>query len=236
VGLLLVAAACWLWTASWSQGPHAMHGAMGLPLPAFALMWLLMATAMMLPSAAPVAALYARSVQRNRLVRLGGFAAGYLLVWAAFAMPAYGLARLADRTVAAAPALGTVTAAVIFAANGTYQLSRLKDRCLSRCRSPFALVLRYAAWKGPFRDLRAGAHSGGFCLGCCWSLMALLVAFGVMNLWAMVTLTVVVTAEKLWSRGHGLAQATGLASLGLAVGVFWFPWLAPGLQAGDMAM
>jgi predicted metal-binding membrane protein len=66
--------------------------------------------------------------------------------------------------------------------------------------------------------------------------MALLVAFGVMNLWAMVTLTVAVTAEKLWSRGHGLAQATGVASLGLAMAVFWFPWLAPGLQAGAMAM
>jgi predicted metal-binding membrane protein len=195
-----------------------------------------MATAMMLPSAAPVASLYARSVRRNRPIRLGGFAAGYLLVWAASAVPAYGLARLADRAVAAAPAVGTVTAAVVFAANGAYQLSGLKDRCLSRCRSPFALLLRSAAWRGPFRDLRAGAHSGGSCLGCCWSLMALVLAFGVMNLWAMVLLTLAVTAEKLWSHGHGLAQATGLASLGLAVAVAWFPWLAPGLRAGAMAM
>jgi predicted metal-binding membrane protein len=76
----------------------------------------------MLPSVAPVASLCARSVEGNRPIRLGGFAAGYLLVWAASAMPAYGLARLADRAVAATPALGTATAAVIFAANGTYMI------------------------------------------------------------------------------------------------------------------
>jgi predicted metal-binding membrane protein len=237
VGLLLVvAAAAWLWTATRSRDLHVMPGAMGLPPATFMLMWALMVTAMMLPSSSPVASLYARSVRRNRLLRLGGFVAGYLLVWVASALPAWGLAVLADRAVAAAPTLGTTAAAVVFTANGAFQLTGLKDRCLTRCRSPFTLLLRYISWRGVARDLRAGAHSGAWCLGCCWSLMALMFAFGVMNLWAMVALTAAVAAEKLWSRGHGLAHATGLLSLGLAVAVFWVPWLAPGLRAGAMTM
>jgi predicted metal-binding membrane protein len=219
-----------------SQHLHAMPGAMGLPPPAFMLLWALMVTAMMLPSSSPVASLYARSAERNRLLRLSGYVAGYLLVLVASALPAYGLAVLADRAVAWAPAVGTTAAAAVFTANGAFQLSGLKDRCLTRCRNPLTLLLRYASWRGVARDLRAGAHSGAWCLGCCWSLMALLFAFGVMNLWAMVALTAVVTAEKLWSRGHGLARATGLVSLGLALAVLWLPWLAPGLRAGAMAM
>ncbi|MFF4037298.1 DUF2182 domain-containing protein [Streptomyces sp. NPDC001816] len=62
-------------------------------------------------------------------------------------------------------------------------------------------MLRYAAYPGPSRDLRAGAHHGAFCLDCCWSLMLLLSAFGLMNLWAMVALAAVITAEKLAPAG-----------------------------------
>jgi predicted metal-binding membrane protein len=124
---------------------------------------------------------------------------------------------------------GTALAAVVFAVNGVYQLTPLKDRCLARCRSPIGLMLRYTSYPGPSRDLRAGAHHGAFCLGCCWSLMVLLAAFGVMNLWAMVALTAVITTEKLAPAGHLVARAVGVASIALAVAVFWFPSLAPGL-------
>lgn len=237
VALLLVAAGGgWLWTVTRAQDMGAMPGTMGLGPAAFAVVWATMMTAMMLPSVAPTASLYARSVASSPLMRLSGFAAGYLLVWAASSLPAYGLAWLADRAVAGRPAAGTAAAVVIFAASGVYQLTPLKERCLARCRSPFALLLRYASWQGPFRELRAGAHHGAFCLGCCWSLMGLMMAFGVMNLWAMVGLATVVAVEKLWSRGQGFARAIGIASLGLAVAVIWFPWLARGLWPAAMAM
>jgi predicted metal-binding membrane protein len=73
-----------------------------------------------------------------------------------------------------------------------------EDRCLKHCRLPLSLLLHYGAYRRRLRDVRAGAHHGAYCLGCCWSLMALFVVVGVMNLAAMVTLAAVVLAEKLW--------------------------------------
>jgi predicted metal-binding membrane protein len=84
--------------------------------------------------------------------------------------------------------------------------------------------------------VRAGAHHGAWCLGCCWSLMALFVVVGVMNLAAMVVLAAVVLAEKLWVHGELLARAVGVASLALAVAVIWLPELAPGLHGADQMM
>jgi predicted metal-binding membrane protein len=65
--------------------------------------------------------------------------------------------------------------------------------------------------------------------------MVLLAAFGVMNLWAMVVLAAVITAEKLAPVGRLVARAVGIASIVLAVAVFWVPALAPGLTGGGMA-
>jgi predicted metal-binding membrane protein len=64
--------------------------------------------------------------------------------------------------------------------------------------------------------------------------MVLLAAFGVMNLWAMVGLAAVVTAEKLARRGPVFARVVGIASIALAIAVFRVPGPAPGLTSGDM--
>ena len=84
--------------------------------------------------------------------------------------------------------------------------------------------------------MRAGAHHGAYCLGCCWSLMALFVVVGVMNLAVMVVLAAVVLAEKLWAHGEVLARAVGIAALALAVAVIWVPALAPGLHGTGQMM
>ncbi|MBC2907555.1 DUF2182 domain-containing protein [Streptomyces cupreus] len=212
--LLVVAAAAWVWMVTRWGGMPAMPGTMGLGLAAFLAVWTLMMTAMMLPATAPVAALYARTITVHRASRMVVFTVG--------------AARLP-------PAAGTAVAAAVFAVSGVYQLTPLKDRCLAKCRSPIGLMLRYASYPGASRDLRAGAHHGAFCLGCCWSLMVLLAAFGVMNLWAMVVLAAVITAEKLAPVGRLVARAVGIASIVLAVAVFWVPALAPGLTGGGMA-
>jgi predicted metal-binding membrane protein len=81
-----------------------------------------------------------------------------------------------------------------------YQLTPLKDRCLARCRSPPGFMLKLGAYRGRTRDLRAGLYHGTFCLACCWALMALLVAFGLMNVIAMVILAGAVLTEKPWAR------------------------------------
>ncbi|MYX96400.1 DUF2182 domain-containing protein [Streptomyces sp. SID486] len=234
-GLLLVAAAAaWVWVVARGGDMPAVPGTMGLgPLP-FLAVWTLMTAAMMLPATAPVAALYARTLTAHRASHMAVFTLAYLLVWAAAGLPAYALAAGLGRAANLPVAAGTVVAAAVFALSGVYQLTPLKDRCLARCRSPIGLMLRYASYPGTARDLRAGAHHGAFCLGCCWSLMVLLAAFGVMNLWAMVVLTAVITVEKLAPAGRVVARAVGVTSIALAVAVFWVPDLAPGLTGGGM--
>ncbi|MFI0716029.1 DUF2182 domain-containing protein [Streptomyces inhibens] len=235
-GLLLVAAAAaWVWVVTRSGGIPAMPGTMGLGLHAFLAVWTLMTAAMMLPATAPVAALYARTITVHRAPHMVVFTLAYLLVWAAAGLPAYALAVGLGRAASLPAVAGTAAAAAVFAVSGVYQLTPLKDRCLARCRSPLGLMLRYASYPGPSRDLCAGAHHGAFCLGCCWSLMALLAAFGLMNLWAMVVLAAVITAEKLVPAGRLVARAVGVASIALAVAVFWVPALAPGLTGGGMS-
>jgi predicted metal-binding membrane protein len=189
-----------------------------------------MMAAMMLPSAAPFASLYSRTFSDGRGSRLAAFASGYLIVWTLAALPAYGLAWLASRIAGGHPAAATAAAAAIFAACGAYQLTPLKDRCLARCRSPLGFLLKLGAYRGRTRDLRAGLYHGTFCLACCWALMTLLVAFGLMNVIAMVVLAGAVLAEKTWARGAGFSRALGIAALALAVAVIFEPGIAPGLH------
>ena len=134
------------------------------------------------------------------------------------------------------PTRATTVAVVVFASCGVYQLTPLKSRCLKHCRSPLSLLLHYGSYQGALRDVRAGAHHGAYCLGCCWSLMALFVVLGVMNVAAMVVLAVVVLVEKLWINGEVLARAVGVAALALAVAAIWVPALTPGLHGTSQIM
>ncbi len=86
------------------------------------------------------------------------------------------------------------------------------------------------------RDLRAGLQHGAYCLGCCWGLMVILVAVGVMNVAAMAGLAVVVLLERTWARGQVAGRLAGVAALALAVAIIWWPWLAPGLHAAPPMM
>ena len=228
--LLVLAAGAWAATVTVARGMSGMTGTMGLGLAAFVAIWTLMMAAMMLPSVAPTAALYARTVQSRRTVRLAGMVAGYLAVWAVAGLPAYGLAWMTGSLTGQHPSVAHVLAIVTFAVVGAYQLSPLKDRCLAHCRSPLALLLHYGSYRGRSRDLRVGLHHGGYCLGCCWGLMVILIAVGVMNLVAMVGLAALVLVEKTWRWGVVAGRIAGVALLALAVAAIWLPWLAPGLH------
>ncbi len=231
--LLVVAAAAWLALIYRAQAMGSMGGTMGLALPSFVGVWTLMMAAMMLPSVAPLASMYARSVRSSRVVRLGLFASGYLLVWAAAGIPSFALVSLAAEIAHVHHRASVVAAAAIFAWCGVYQFTPLKHRCLKHCRSPMSLLLHYGSYRGALRDLRAGLHHGAYCLGCCWSLFLLLVALGIMNVPAMVVLTAVVLIEKRWARGEAFSRAAGVAAFGLAIAVLFFPELASGLFVGD---
>ena len=232
--LLMLAAVAWAATVWIGRGMAGMTGAMGLGLAAFVAVWTLMMAAMMLPSVAPTASLYAKTVRTNRTVRVAGLVVGYLAVWAAVGLPAYGLARLAGWLTGQHPGAARVAAVVVFAVCGAYQLSSLKDRCLAHCRSPLGLLLHYGSFRGRFRDLRVGVHHGGYCVACCWGLMVLLIAVGVMNIAAMVGLAALVLIEKTWSWGAVAGRLAGVAALALAIAIIWLPWLAPGLHAAPM--
>jgi predicted metal-binding membrane protein len=213
-----------------------MTGTMGLSLAAFVPIWTLMMAAMMLPTVTPTASLYAKTVQGNRTARIGGLVVSYLAVWATAGLPAYGLAWLGGWLTGKHPSAAHVLAVTVFAACGVYQLSSLKNRCLAHCRSPLGLLLHYGSYQGRFRDLRVGAHHGGYCLACCWGLMVILVAVGVMNVAAMVGLAALVLIEKVWTWGPAVGRLAGATALALAVATIWFPWLAPGLHAAPQMM
>jgi predicted metal-binding membrane protein len=230
--LLVLAAGAWVATVAIARGMTGMTGTMGLGVAAFVAVWTLMMAAMMLPSVTPVASLYAKTVPAgpSRAARIGALVAGYLLVWAAAGLPGFGFAWAAGRLSTAAPVAAHTLAVVVFAACGAYQFSGLKQRCAAHCRSPLALLLHYGSYRGRLRDLRAGAHHGAYCLGCCWALFVVLIAVGVMNLLAMAALAAFVLVEKTVPWGPFAGRVAGVAALGLAVATVWAPWLAPGLQ------
>ena len=236
--LLIGAAAAWIGVVVVAVDMGDMPGTMGLGFGTFVAVWALMMCAMMLPSITPFASLYTRTFQDNRTARLAALASGYFIVWTLAAIPAYGLAWIADQLVGDHPAAATGLAVAIFAACGIYQLTPLKDRCLAHCRSPLGFVLKYAAYRGRTRDFRVGVNHGAFCVGCCWALMALLVAFGLMNVVAMLIIAAAVLAEKTWTWGPAFSRILGVCALVLAIAVIFQPGLAPGLQQastmGDM--
>jgi predicted metal-binding membrane protein len=231
VVLLILAAGAWAATLALARGMAGMTGTMGLGLASFVPVWTLMMAAMMLPSVTPTATLYAKTMQRNRTARIAGLVAGYLAVWAAAGLPAFGLAWLAGWLTGTHATVAHIMAVAVFAVCGIYQLSNLKDRCLAHCRSPLGQLLHYGSYRGRLRDLRVGANHGAYCLGCCWAMMVILIAVGVMNVAAMVGLAAVVLAEKVSPRGPAIGRLAGAAALALAVAIIWLPWLAPGLHA-----
>jgi predicted metal-binding membrane protein len=193
----------------------------------------------MFPSVAPVAILWGRSIAKRtegleRALRMSSFAAGYLGAWAAFGLLEFGALLGVQRLVEVAPDEAKWLGVGIFAAAGLYQLTPVKNACLRHCRSPMAQLLRYAAYRGRARDLRVGVHHGLYCVGCCWGLMAVLVAVGVMNVPAMAGLSAVIFLEKLWRRGHVLSWALGVAFLTIGGLAVFYPGLLPALRPARM--
>jgi len=230
-GLLLIAGVAWLAVFAQSRGMSAMGATMGLGPLAFVGVWTLMIGAMMLPTVAPVAVLYERSVTDNRVLRLASFAASYIVVWGLAGIPAFAVAALLSSVAMDHPQTARYMAAGIFLILGLYQVSPLKDRCLRHCRSPLGLLIHYANYHGPLRDLRAGTHHAMYCLGCCWALMLVLVVAGIMNLLVMVALAAVILIEKYWSRGEAFSRVVAAAAVVLAVAAIFIPALSPGLSS-----
>jgi predicted metal-binding membrane protein len=243
--LLLLAAVGWFVTdermAGMDMGPGTDPGTFGFWVSA----WVVMMGAMMFPSIAPMVVMYVR-IQRGKRAKgqaapLGAtavFVAGYLLAWSTAGVVGYTILwaghELSPGFLAWDEAGPYVAGSVILAA-AAYQLTPLKDVCLRKCRDPFAFVL--TAWKpGRTGALRMGLEHGGWCVGCCWALMAALIALGVMSVGWMVFVAALIAMEKLlpWKALANRSIATLLAVLGLAVA--FAPGNVPGLTVPDEAM
>ena len=234
-----LAAVAWAVTVMLARHMGNGPGTMGLALLPFLGLWVVMMAAMMLPSVAPVAVLWSRLIGGGsagpvRVARMGMFLGGYLLVWAAFGAAAFAALTGTGRLLTASPTAAKWLGVAIFIAAGSYQLTPWKDWCLRRCRSPIGALMYYVGFKGRSRDARVGLHHGATCAGCCWGLMIVLVAVGVMNVAVMAALAVVIFAEKLWRYGKPFGQALGVVLVAIGVLAIWFPWLLPGLRASAM--
>jgi predicted metal-binding membrane protein len=230
--LLLVAAlawACLLWMAATMPGMSlSLHDLLAMPVQAWDaayflmifLMWAVMMVGMMLPAAAPAVLIFTRVLQNrpdspHPVMRSYLFAAGYLLVWVLFSL----VASLAQWRVETAlfrqPALAmhaSLAGGMLLLAAGLYQLTPAKDACLRQCRSPLDFVSRH--WRrGNGGALSMGAGHGLYCLGCCWLLMGVLFAVGVMNLLWVAAISIFVLLEKLLPPGVPVARTGGVLLL-----------------------
>ncbi len=172
------------------------------------------------PSAAPMILMYARvgrqgKAQGKPFAATGWFAAGYLLAWGGFSLAATLLQWAIERAVLLDSWMtiaSNLLSAIVLIAAGVYQWTPLKD-VLSR-PMPVAISVPDAPRRLSRRPARlpaAGARHGGYCVGCCWVLMALLFVGGVMNVLWIALLALLVLLEKLTPIGRWIARAAGIA-------------------------
>jgi predicted metal-binding membrane protein len=226
--LLLVAALGWWWSSrnvGTMSGDRMSDGMPMQPMPAmsfvaFLLAWVAMMAAMMLPAVLPVVRLYARAAAAGNAAPVVVFVAGYLVLWSAAGIPAFwAWSRLNEPLAQGHPWVGRFAGAVAVAA-GLYQLTPLKSMCLRHCRSPMSFFLHHGKnLDRPSGAFVAGARHGLFCLGCCWMLMALLIALGTMQLAWMIGLALLILLEKVAPFGEFLTRVAAvlLVLLGAAL-------------------
>jgi predicted metal-binding membrane protein len=192
------------------------------------LMWAIMMFAMMVPAASPVILLFAEINRRRNeprtFVATGHFLLGYLTAWIGFSI----LATLAQWGLLTAhlvspmmESTSKVLGGALLLIAGLFQFSSLKYACLAHCRSPMGFLA--TEWRrGPWGAFRMGWKHGGYCLGCCWALMALLFAFGVMNLLWIAAISVFVLLEKIAPANQLVSRLSGLLFIG------WAAWIVFG--------
>jgi len=191
-------------------------------------MWTVMMAGMMIPSAAPMILLYARvarqaGLQGKPFASSGWFAGGYLLSWTLFSLIATDAQYFLDRSGLLTPAMALGSyrmSGFLLVIAGIYQWTPLKDSCLNQCQSPLSFIQKHGGFRPEIsRSLGLGFQHGLYCIGCCWALMAMLFALGVMNLLWVAALAALVLLEKLTPAGRVVARIAGVVAV--AAGL-WF--------------
>ena len=236
--LLVLAAVAWVITSDQMSGMDAGPGTALGSFGFFLGVWVVMMAAMMFPSIVPMVLMQVR-IEQGRRERVGSvdrgtttlFVAGYLVIWAAAGVVAYGIyqvGKAATGDVFAWDNAGPYLAGAILVAAAVYQLTPLKDVCLRHCRSPITFLLQH--WRaGRWGALRMGVVHGAWCVGCCWMLMAALFALGVMSLGWMAFIAALIALEKLLPWRVVANRSIAALLLVLGVGVAFSAQNVPGL-------
>ncbi len=229
--LFVIAGLAWLWTADQMQGMDAGPWSALGTLSWFVAVWVLMMAAMMFPSLAPTVALYARMTKGRSATAPFAFTSGYLLTWAALGAFAYGVASVGGTfagDVLAWNRAGRWVAGATLIVAAVYEFTPLKNVCLGKCRSPLGFLL--GSWRdGPVGGLKMGLRHGGWCVGCCWALMASLFALGVMSLTWMAVVAGLIAFEKLIPSRRAATVGTAAVLLALGALLLVAPAALPGL-------
>ena len=229
--LFALASVAWWATADrmrgMDDGPGSDLGALGW----FLGVWAVMMAAMMLPAVAPAVALYAQLSRRTTRAAPLLFAGGYLVMWTAAGLVAYGsfaLGRTALGGELAWHGAGRWLAGGTVVLAAAYEVTPLKDACLSRCRNPLGFLM--STWRdGSAGGLRMGARHGAWCIACCWALMASLFALGAMSVAWMAFVAALIALERTVPWGRAATYGTAALLLILAVALLADPAAIPGL-------
>ena len=187
------------------------------------LMWAVMMVGMMSAPAAPVLLLFAdmqvRRGERGLSMPLLLFGLGYLAVWLGFsgsaALAQWALHEAAFLSPGLAASSGMLGGAILIGA-GLYQLTPAKSACLRHCQSPLGFLMSH--WRdGAGGALRMGLRHGGYCLGCCWALMGVLFAVGIMHLAWVGVLTAFILLERVGRPGALVSRAGGVVMIAAGI-------------------
>ena len=239
IGLLFVLSGIAWWSTvdrmrGMDDGPGTQLGALSW----FLGVWVVMMAAMMFPSVSPTVALYSRMTKRRTPALPLVFTAGYLLTWVTSGLLAFEISDAGRRLFGSELSwdkAGRWVAGGTLLVAAVYELTPLKDVCLTKCRSPLGFLL------GSWRDglpgaLRMGAQHGAWCVGCCWALMASLFALGVMSIAWMAFVAALIAAEKTLPWRRAVTFGTAAILLGLGGLMMVAPDAIPGMTIPDGSM
>jgi predicted metal-binding membrane protein len=243
LALVIITLLTWQYLVQMSRSMHeaadvaAMHAAMGMGADAawslahvgmLLVMWSVMMVGMMLPSAAPVILLvvgtYRRRGGATGHLTVASFVSGYLAAWVGFSILAtilqVGLQESALLSGSMSANYGWLSG-TLFLAAGIYQWLPWKASCLSHCQSPLQFLS--AHWReGIAGGFQMGMHHGGYCVGCCWALMLLLFAAGVMNFLWIAAISAYVLLEKILPARTTLSRSAGIVLSGWGLYLLYY--------------
>lgn len=237
---LLVSALAWvaLWTTATGGGSGLYASSMSVgptvgSAGVFLAAWEIMVLAMMLPSSIPFLAFFRAVTAGGRFawVRRMSVCVGYALAWLWIGLVTVLVGETFYRTTIVDVWLeshANLLAGVVLVLAGGFQFTTLKHRCVDICSHPAMFIMRRYG-RGVGDALALGYRFGFICIGCCWALMACMVVLGGGSLFLMMTLTIVMFAERVMGWDDRFVKVIGVAGITLGAVIAASPDVLPAL-------